>query len=270
MTRNRALVVGVLSFAGVAWLDAAIEPRISLLLLQLIPVLFVTWYAGPRWGMLFAVALTANQVILRLMMDEEAEADLLAMIDIVSDFVAIVLLVWMQSKLRDAYEQMENSARHDPLTGILNRKGFYEALHGETERGKRYGHPVSLIYFDCDHFKQVNDTLGHDTGDFLLVRIARTLHTNLRSVDASARLGGDEFAVMLPETSADAVKNTVTHLKAKLDAEMRANNWPVSFSMGVATFIDAPASVEEALACADALMYEAKHGGRDAIIFKTF
>ncbi|HEV2609480.1 MAG TPA: DUF2062 domain-containing protein [Noviherbaspirillum sp.] len=270
ITRDRALVIGLLSFIGVAAVDVGIEPQISLLLLQLIPVLFVTWFAGPRWGMLFAIALTTNQVIMRVLVDEQPPMDVYGMIDIGSDLIAIVLLVWLQSKLRDAFEQVEKLARHDPLTGILNRKGFYEALHAETERRKRYGHPISLIYFDCDHFKQVNDTLGHDTGDSLLVRIAHTLHTNLRSVDASARLGGDEFAVMLPETSADAVKNTVTHLKTKLDAEMRANKWPVSFSMGAATFINAPGSVEEALACADSLMYEAKHGGRDAIIFKTF
>lgn len=270
ITRDRALVVGLLSFIGIAVLDAVIEPQISLLLLQLIPVLFVTWFAGPRWGMLFAIALTANQVILRVLVDDQPPMDVYGMIDIGSDLIAIVLLVWLQSKLRDAFEQVEKLARHDPLTGILNRKGFYEALHAETERGQRYGHPVSLIYFDCDHFKQINDTLGHDTGDFLLVRIAHTLHANLRSVDASARLGGDEFAVMLPETSADAIRSTVTHLKAKLDAEMRENKWPVSFSIGAATFIDAPKSVDEALACADALMYEAKHGGRDAIIFKSF
>ncbi|WP_334190468.1 DUF2062 domain-containing protein [Noviherbaspirillum sp.] len=270
MTRHRALIIGFLSFVVISVLDGITDPQVSLLLLHLLPVLFVTWFAGPRWGVLFAVALTTNQAILRVLVDGQSPTDAIALIDIGSDLIAIMLLVWLQSKLRNGFEQVEQLTKHDPLTGILNRKGFYEVLHAETERGKRYGHPLSVIYFDCDHFKQINDTLGHQTGDLLLVRIASTLRTSLRSIDASSRLGGDEFAIVLPETAAEAARNTVRHLKAMLDAEMRANKWPVSFSMGVATFIDAPDNVDQAIAYADSLMYEAKTGGRDGAVFKTY
>ena len=270
ITKHSALGIGFFSFLVVALLDTAISPRVSLLLLHLVPVLFVTWFAGPRWGLFFAVAMTASQAITSAWFELEDSDRRYRYLDLGSDFTATVLLVWMQSKLRNTYEQIDHLARHDALTGIVNRNGFYEMLQAEMDRKKRYDHPLTLIYFDCDNFKSVNDAHGHHIGDALLVKVAATLRSALRRVDVPSRLGGDEFLILLPETGSDAARKTVMHLKESLDSAMRSNHWPVTFSIGVATFEQPPANIDHAIEFADLLMYHVKKSGKNSILFRTF
>jgi diguanylate cyclase (GGDEF)-like protein len=270
ITKHAALAIGFLSFVLVAMLDTAILPQISLLLLHLVPVLFVTWFAGPRWGMFFAVAMTISQAITGAWLETESVNRYYRYLDLSSDFIATVLLVWMQTRLRNTYEQINHLARHDALTGIVNRKGFYEVLQAEMDRKKRYDHPLTLIYFDCDNFKFVNDTHGHHIGDALLIKVAAILRSTLRRVDIPSRLGGDEFLVLLPETGPDAAKNTVRHMKESLDKAMQSNSWPVTFSIGVATFVRPPDDIDQAIESADLLMYEVKKAGKDNILFRIF
>lgn len=269
ITKHSALAIGFLSFVVVALLDATITPQVSFLLLHLLPVLFVTWFSGPRWGMFFAVAMTAFQALTGMWLGEHIDNRFYWHLDLASDFLAIALLVWMQTKLRDSYERIEHLARHDGLTGIVNRKGFYEVLLHEMERKKRYGHPLTLIYFDCDNFKSVNDAYGHHVGDALLIKVAETLRMTLRRVDVPSRLGGDEFLVLLPETGVNAAKNTVMHLKQSLDGAMQSNSWPVTFSIGVATFEHPPDTIDQAIEFADLLMYDVKKTGKNNILFRT-
>ena len=270
ITKHLALAIGFLSFVAVALLDVAILTRISLLVLHLVPVLFVTWFAGLRWGMFFAVAMTASQAITGAWLDIEPIDRYYRYLDIGSDFVATVLLVWMQSKLRSTYEKINLLAIQDALTGIMNRNGFYTLLQAEIDRKKRYDHSFTLIYFDCDNFKYVNDTYGHHIGDALLIKVADILRSNLRKVDAPSRLGGDEFVILLPETGSKAAKNTAMHLKKSLDGAMHSNSWPVTFSIGVATFEQLPASIDQAIEFGDLLMYDVKKSGKNNIEFRSF
>lgn len=269
LSKHVALAIGFLGFVVVALVDAVLSPRVSLVLLHLLPVLFVTWFAGARWGVFFAVAMTLSLALSGEWNNPELVPRGYWYLDIGSDFIAILLLVWMQTRLRSVHEEVTRLARHDGLTGCLNRSGFYQALQTEIDRGGRYGHPFSLVYFDCDNFKFVNDTHGHHVGDALLVRLAEVLRSRLRNVDTVSRLGGDEFAVLLPESGADAAEKTVTMLKKELDASMLASGWPVTFSMGVATFLRPPEGVDKAMESADVLMYEVKRGGKDNIVFRT-
>lgn len=270
ITKNAALAIGFLTFIVVALLDTAILPQISLLLLHLLPVLFVTWFAGPRWGMFFAVAMTALQAVTGTWLKIDIVNRYYRYLDLGSEFVATMLLVWMQTKLRNTYEQVTHMARHDALTGIVNRNGFYEVLQAEMDRKKRYNHPLTLIYFDCDNFKFVNDTYGHHVGDALLIEVAANLRSTLRRVDIPSRIGGDEFLVVLPETGADAAKKTVRHLKESLDKAMQSKCWPVTFSIGVATFVQPPDNIGQAIESADLLMYDVKKAGKNNILFRTF
>jgi diguanylate cyclase (GGDEF)-like protein len=270
ITKSIALGIGFVSFILVAMLDATTLPHISFLLLHLLPVLFVTWHAGPRWGIFFATAMTASQAITSVRLDIEITPRYYWYLDLASDFTATVLLVWMQSMLRSTYEQINRLASHDTLTGIANRSGFYELLQAELNRKKRYDRPFTLIYFDCDNFKLINDEFGHHTGEALLVEVSSTLRLNLRRVDVPGRLGGDEFVVLLPETGMDAAKNTVTHLKTTLDCAMQGKNWPVTFSIGAATFERPPDSIDQAIEFADVLMYDVKKSGKDNILFRSF
>jgi diguanylate cyclase (GGDEF)-like protein/PAS domain S-box-containing protein len=166
-----------------------------------------------------------------------------------------------QSALLEAEKKL---ARCDALTGLANRRAFYERAEQERKRAARYRRPISLAYVDLDNFKQVNDTHGHEAGDQLLINVAKVLGT-LRSDDMAARLGGDEFAVLLPEAGDAAAAFVIHKLQRMLTAAMHEKNLPVTFSIGLVTFDPVPENTEQMVQKADDLMYEVKKHGKNAI-----
>ena len=268
MPRQLAMAIGMVGFLVVAAIDVVTGANVSLLPLHLLPTLFVTWFVGARWGVGFAVAMA----LIQIMIGREAglHENVYWQIDRATDFLVVLLMIAMQWRLRSMREERVRLGKHDSLTGTLNRNGFYEALDLEIERSKRYGHPFSMIYFDCDNFRQVNDARGHHTGDRLLKRVARSLRESMRKIDAIGRLGGDEFAMLLPETDMESARSMARHLKEKMDAMMEKEQWPVSFSMGVASFENPPASIETALESADKLMVSVKRANKNDVAYETF
>ncbi|MCU0619352.1 MAG: diguanylate cyclase [Gemmatimonadaceae bacterium] len=146
-------------------------------------------------------------------------------------------------------------AQTDPLTGVLNRRALMERLGGELDRARRYGHAVAVLMLDLDHFKQINDTLGHLVGDGVLRELGELLRGAVRTADFVARYGGEEFVLVLPETSAEGAVAFADRLREK-----------VAHSIGVALF-PAPriATVEELLSAADTALYRAKADGRNRV-----
>ncbi len=172
-------------------------------------------------------------------------------------------------KLKSALEKEKDLSRKDFLTGLNNRRVFFEMGDFEARRSSRHQRALSVAYVDLDNFKQVNDTLGHQVGDDVLITVASTLQANLRSTDIIARLGGDEFAVLLPETSSQIAQHVMTKLRDHLLNDMRKCGWPVTFSIGIATFPDCTISFDEMIRHADELMYTAKKSGRNRITAGT-
>ncbi len=163
--------------------------------------------------------------------------------------------------------QLERLANHDPLTDLLNRRGFAEQLRAHLAEHMRYGDGGALLLLDLDNFKLVNDTLGHATGDRLVVAVAEALRHRLRATDIVARLGGDEFAVLLPRAryaDAIAVAETVrTSLAEQATRLGLTTDLPVTASIGIALFDDPALTPDEVIANADLAMYQAKTEGRD-------
>ena len=168
--------------------------------------------------------------------------------------------------------QLQVMADHDPLTGLLNRRNFESELARHVQRIERYGADGALLVLDIDHFKAVNDTLGHSAGDQLIISIADALRDRLRASDVLARLGGDEFAVLLPKADpaearwvAQELVSAVRDHTALLSGEQRAH---VTTSVGVAMFEDQESlSGDAILVEADLAMYDAKEAGRDGYAF---
>jgi diguanylate cyclase (GGDEF)-like protein/PAS domain S-box-containing protein len=168
---------------------------------------------------------------------------------------------------REYEERLRHLADHDPLTGLLNRRGFERALETHVARTRRYGAAGALLLVDLDGFKYINDTLGHHAGDQLIIACAGALRERLRETDVLARLGGDEFAVLLPVESAPeaavvaAALVEIVRERARGFGGQQAGN--VTASIGVAVVEAATAGAGELMVGADLAMYEAKEAGRD-------
>jgi diguanylate cyclase (GGDEF)-like protein/PAS domain S-box-containing protein len=172
---------------------------------------------------------------------------------------------------RRRYEdRLEHLAAHDPLTGLLNRRGFQAALDGHIARARRYGTAGALMVLDLDGFKFINDTLGHNAGDELIVSCAGALKDRLRTTDVLARMGGDEFAVLLPvepESGASTVAQALLEGIRESAGLHGRHTGKVTASIGVAVIDDASLTAEEMLVNADLAMYDAKEAGKDGYAF---
>ncbi len=166
-------------------------------------------------------------------------------------------------------DELQHLADHDALTGLHNRRRFEEELGREVARAARYHTVGAAILLDLDNFKYVNDTLGHNAGDQILIGVTTLLRDRLRRTDSVARLGGDEFAILLPETSKEEAEAVATDILARIrehGAMADGRSVSLTSSLGVALFDEHRTSGEEVLAAADLAMYEAKDGGRDRAV----
>ena len=160
--------------------------------------------------------------------------------------------------------EIQHLAYYDALTGLANRRFFFEQGVKALARSRRHKQPVGVIYMDLDRFKQVNDTLGHEAGDELLKKVAEGLRKSLRDTDVLARLGGDEFAVILTEVRDEEAAGRVAHrILANMpgSAVAHGHEVPVGASLGVAMFPEDSEDLEELLKAADLAMYRAKTDG---------
>jgi diguanylate cyclase (GGDEF)-like protein len=163
-----------------------------------------------------------------------------------------------------ADERLHQLATTDPLTGALNRHSFFEVAGREIARSARYAHPLAVVMFDADHFKQLNDRRGHAAGDEALRTIVRVARRELRRVDTLARVGGEEFAVVLPETPIEAATRVTERLRQAIADEPLSDGERVTISAGVVAW-SKDDSLDTTLGRADKAMYEAKHAGRNRV-----
>lgn len=170
---------------------------------------------------------------------------------------------------RKALEKtLADSSCKDPLTEVSNRRHFMERAGEEFARAQRTGQDVSAIYIDLDHFKSINDSLGHSFGDKVIIHFCRTAETVLRKQDLLGRLGGEEFAILLPDTELPGAHLLAERLRETI-AGQTLHSGPhrvrYTVSAGVALLTKSDASFESALARADAAMYRAKKAGRNRV-----
>lgn len=187
---------------------------------------------------------------------------------LVLSIVVIILLIYLFRLMRrqdSGLRELETFARIDTLTGLLNRRYFL--LRGEEEltRASRYQRPLSLVMLDLDHFKQINDKLGHAAGDDVLRAFSRVINAILRESDLIGRIGGEEFVVIMPETDIVAAREISERMRVAINT-ISTRIGSLSASLGIAVWKGAPESMQKLLKRADSAMYAAKKAGRNRIV----
>jgi diguanylate cyclase (GGDEF)-like protein len=196
--------------------------------------------------------------------------------DVLGSWLTLVAVLFPAAALiravRDGVSQLVQSlidaARTDTLTGLKNRLALEQEIEIEIERARRAGSQLSIVIGDLDHFKAVNDELGHRAGDDALMRIGRILATRRRSGDSIARTGGEEFTILLPGASEHESYLVAERLRAAVERDFAGDLVPLTFSFGIATYPEHGRSADAVLESADQALYAAKALGRNrSVIF---
>lgn len=256
----------VVSLVLVAVIDFNTQQRVSTMVFYIIPIALAVYSGGRFWGI--GAALISAGIWLA--------ADLRASGQYINYFVpywnavarmAFFMLAVFVIEIRSSLDREKEKARMDQLTGVANRTHFYELLSKEMDRCRRYKSPFTVVFLDCDEFKALNDQFGHYKGDMALRLMAKTMRQTIRVTDTVARFGGDEFMILMVEADRVAAKKFLERLRVSMLAKMKTGGFPLTFSFGAATFFEAPATVEEVVKKADQLMYAAKNGGKNSIVY---
>jgi diguanylate cyclase (GGDEF)-like protein len=187
-------------------------------------------------------------------------------LDLLVSFAATATTAIQNAQL---HAEVQRQAITDTLTGLYNRRGFFELGRREVERAIRFGRPLTAVMFDIDYFKNVNDLYGHAVGDKLLINLTTRLLQELRQIDLLGRYGGDEFVALLPETdlsNAMSVAERLRKVVASTKVTGPSMSVKISLSAGVATLSSDSRDLNSLLQQADQALYEAKRQGRDRVV----
>ena len=266
--KSRSITLGFLILALVGAIDHLAGPELSLSLFYFFPIFLVTWFTERRSGMMVSIAGAITWLLANYTSYLSGHTSFYPAIvywNMGVRLVTFLLTTFILSSLKSALEYEKELARLDPLTGIANRRHFFEFIEAEINRACTYKQPLTVVHIDLDNFKTVNDRFGHSTGDALLCLVVETIQKNIRESDTIARLGGDEFTILLPQTGAKSAEVITHRIQNVVSEVMQRNGWPVTLSMGVATFMRPPSTVDEMLKISDDLMYEAKNNGKNLV-----
>lgn len=194
-----------------------------------------------------------------------------AAVIIVLTLEAMFIFRPLVGRVRRYAGQLYDLATRDAMTGLLNRRTFMEFANRSERERRRTPFPISMVMFDIDHFKAVNDTYGHATGDEIIVRTANLAEEIGRDADLAARIGGEEFVVLLPHTDLDGARIMAERLRERVaadevDAPAGTTKPPIRWTISLgAVELQDNESIEAGMARVDALLYEAKNGGRNQV-----
>lgn len=265
------LIILGFSFALlISFIKYLIGPEWALSAFYIFPIILVTWHAGIGAGILISFTSAISWLLADLMMVNLFSNTIIPYLNETFRLFVFLIIIFIIIKLKTALENQKNLAGTDPLTSVANRRAFYDLGNLELNKARRYQTPISFLYLDIDNFKNINDRFGHRMGDELLRSVAETIKNSIRAIDLIVRFGGDEFGILLAETGAESATQVVGKLKKNLIELVRDNGWSVTFSIGVATFINPPDGIDEMIDAADAQMYFAKRNGKNRTRYKVF
>lgn len=261
---------GFILVLAVGFLDVITGYELAFSLFYLLPISLATWFGSRAIGITITILSAVSWFTADNLAGHIYSNPAIPFANTTIRFSVFLIVALLISALREAYKHEKEMARIDILTGAINRRYFSELLNMEIDRSGRNKKAFSVVYFDLDNFKKVNDTMGHAAGDNVLKTTVKEAKGHLRKIDIVARLGGDEFALLLPETGQEEARVAVLKIQSSILTEMKRNKWPVTLSIGVLTCITMSAQPEELVKQADELMYSVKKNGKNSVSYKVY
>ena len=268
-----AVVLGIISSAVYFALDVHYTPDVIVGVLYTTVVLFGLLARARR--MVLAFACTSTLLIaLGWILNPSIDSTAVGLINRSLALFVIWAIAGMAYHYLNVQQELEAALRHlaesDPLTQILNRVGIMTELGRRLAEFQRYGSVFSVLMIDVDHFKHINDRLGHLAGDQVLRRVSGIIRSALREVDSVGRYGGEEFLVVLPGTRIDSAVNTAERIRLAIEQiPIRVDREQIRVTVSIGAMAAGPGAashVDALIDGADRAMYEAKHSGRNRVI----
>lgn len=268
---TRMWMIPLLLLGFISAIGYLVGYEITVSLFLLIPIALTTWYGSYRNSVIMCLLSTIIWYLVDTGSSGHPYSNPLApywnsAIRLGLFLITVQLLIQLKTNLNIE----KKLSRTDNLTGAMNGRGFTEVAGKLFEMGARHKRTTTIAYIDLDDFKHVNDKYGHGEGDKVLQTVGGVLLKSVRKSDVVGRLGGDEFSIVLPETNETGAKSTFLKLKTELTHAMKEHNWPIGFSVGVVSYDQPPAKLDEAIRSADALMYHVKRNGKNNMLFKHY
>ncbi len=263
-----AIALGTVAILGVVDYQTGFE--LSFSFFYVIPVVLTAWVLGKDTGLIFSILCTTVWLASNLLSGQEFSSMFVGVWNTLTRFGFYSVITTLLAELRNTLEEEHLLANTDPLTGALNRRSFNEIAEKKMIAAEVNNRPYTMVYIDLDDFKAVNDAFGHSTGDLVLKTVVDVTQKQIRSTDFLARLGGDEFAILLTDIDQEHAEFIVQRLQSALSDKMKFNDWKITFSIGVLTVLSMPESVDKLVSLTDALMYEVKSKGKNAVQYALF
>lgn len=258
----------VIMLLGIVDYLTGYEYRFSLF--YIIPVSFTTWFTGSyRIGAFMALFSSIIWLAADIASGHTYSHPVIPVWNTLVVFLFFYIIMILLLGLKRAYTKERELSRIDPLTRLLNLRGFLEVAEREIERQKRYGGYLTFALIDLDNFKMVNDRLGHAEGNNMLEVISSIIKNNTRSTDVIVRLGGDEFGILFPQTDGVYAEKILKRIQKNLSKLENKNNLKITLSIGVAVFKIPPPSVEAMIKIADELMYGVKNKTKNDVLVRV-
>lgn len=262
------IAVGVIFILGA--IDYITGFELSFSFFYLIPVTMIAWAISRNAGLAFSVLGAAVWLISNILSGQSFSNVFIGVWNTFVRFGFYTVVTISVSELRHALEEERLLANTDPLTGALNRRSFNEIAEKRMIVSEVNSRPYTMVYIDLDNFKTINDNLGHAVGDLVLKIVVDTILKQIRNTDFLARLGGDEFGLLLTDIDQKNAQSIVQRLQSALLEKMKFNEWTVTFSIGALTVLSMPESVDKLVSMTDALMYDVKGRGKNAIQYSVY
>lgn len=260
---------GLLMLAFVGLIDYVTGAEISVSMLYLIPIALTAWCASKRSGYVLSFVAALVWLLADLATNQAYSQAWIGFWNALVRFVFFLVTAHLLATLRSYLDREYALLRIDRLTGARNAQAFRDETRFLLRLAARHRHSTVLACLDLDNFQGVNDALGHEEGDRILQTLVMSLTLSVRATDVVGRLGGDEFAILLPETGLAGARQALDKLHERVNKIVEDQGWPISISMGVVVFPEAPPQLAEAMKSAEALLQRVKRERAGGVIYEV-